>query len=742
MTDRPVLIACPVWGEPGCALVPRALRIGWAELRVPAELEDAVGLAPMYWTDFGPEIWSRTTSNSEHIRIAVENAVRLMFFDRNAWAAVANLPVVGLTPPPGFDLRRLPLKVRTLNAILLANRQRKDLIQGFTVEQVSNLRNIGVVSILDFGCTTESALSVVSGAEHIPATTADIQELRRRYKTNAWANRVCSRDPRFASVLGGRLDGPLPTLPDQLPAIRLEAIETALERCRPIADAIEGSGLKAQLADYMNALGGMAKSEMSSAVLARFGMAGKAPFTLQKAAEIVGVTRERIRQVETKYLKAQRKAQARPFMPALEMALVLLGEWAPIPTQEAVSRLGSQGIGARHFSVESILSAAAFLGFEPHVELIETEGASIVVKAAASQASRNAMRQIALKIRSHARRGIANVAEVHEALGGQGRPLSLELVKTLIPAVPGIRTNGDWFWDLTRADNGRNIIVNLSCKMLTINSPISLQTMREGMRRHERYRGRAAPPPLAVLEAFYRSRPEFQVDDQHRVTTSMDLTSGAYTSPIEEEMVRILRGAPDALMDRNTFVEACHAANINLNTVSLFTTYNPCLERVAPNVWAPRGTVVSPLVLDEFRREHGWRNSPSNDVETGWDVDGRPWWTFRVTGTLLAAGGAATVPPAVRPILGRDYECYTDSGRRCGEIHASSGSPFVWGWGPFFSIAGVDVGDYVRTKFDIGKRKALVEVGGSELLEAHPTPAPQQQELASDRADLASTPPA
>ncbi len=718
MTDRPPLIACPTWGEPGCALAPRALRIGWAELRVPSELEEALGLAPVYWADLGPGIWSRTTADPSHLRSAVTDAARFLFFDSDAWAAVANLPVVGLTPPPGFDLRRLPLKIRTLNAILLESRRRVDLIQSLTVDGVSNLRNIGVVSVFDFGCTTESALSVVSGHEYVVASTTDIQELRRRYRSDVWANRICSRDPRFASILGGRLDDPLPTLPDQLIAIRLKAIEAALERSRRIAEAIEAADLKAQLTDYMSALGGLPKSEaMLSAVLARFGLSGKAPFTLQKAADIAGVSRERIRQVESKYLKAQRKAQTRPFMPGLEIALTLLGEWAPVSTSDAVKRLGSQGIGARHFSVESILSAAAFLGFDPSVELIQTEGTSFVAKAAATPASKQALRRVAVKVRSLARRGISNATEVQEELSGPGHELSLDLVRKLIPSVTGICTYGDWFWDLTSGDSGRNIMVNLSCKMLTVNSPISLQTMREGMRRHERGRGRTAPPPLAVLEAFYRSRPEFQVKDAQRVTTSKDLTSGAYTSAVEEEMVHILRKAPNALMDRNTFVEACHAADINLNTVNQFTSYNPCLERVAPNVWAPRGTVVSPVVLEKFRREHGWRNSQSNDVETGWDGDGKPWWTFRVTGTLLAVGGAATVPSAIRAILGRDYQCSMADGRRCGEIHASGSSPFVWGWSHFFAVGGVDVGDYVRTKFDVGKRKVLVEVGGSELLE-------------------------
>jgi hypothetical protein len=713
-SERPALINSPAWGERGCPLAPRAFRLGWATSRVPALLEEALGFGPICWTDLGVDIWARTTADPALIKNAVIEAVALTF-RTDARRAVADRPVIGMPSPAVLDVRAVPLRVRTSNAICTEESRRgSDLSLSLTVDQFMRLRNVGIASILDYGCTMESALNAISADGATTAPASDIQELWTKYQNQPWANRIYSRDPRFTRILKGTLDYPLRHLPGPPSGRRVAMIEDALKQARPLAKAIARLDLNAQLIGYMKALGG---THHLSGLIARFGFAGEPPCTLREAAEKVGVTRERIRQIESKFLRLQAKAQPRPFMPALEKALERLEHWAPLAASVATERLSTESIAANSFSIESVLSAAKFLGFKPTIELIGESGASAVVKANSGSPSKEALRLVLLKVRSHAGRGIANTTDVQVELSEQGHEVSLDVIKSMLAAVPEIRVLDDWFWDVVSGDNGRHKIVNLTYKILSVNSPLSLQSLREGMRRYARFRGRSAPPPLAVLEAFYRSRPDFKIDEQRRVRAVTKLPATYYLTDVESQMIRILRTAPNALMDRNTFVEACHAARINLATVSSATSYDPCLERVAPNVWAPRGTGVSPIVLEEFRREHGWRNTPSNDVETGWSRDGWPWWTFRVTGVLLAARGAATAPSSIRSILGRDYDCFTDSGQHCGVVHANGGSPFVWGWAGFFGVAGVDVGDYVRASFDIANRKAFLEVGGSELLE-------------------------
>jgi hypothetical protein len=686
-------------------------------MRVPVELEAALGISPLYWADLSSEIWSRTTSEPRLVRGSVVEAVRLMMQTGDGWAAIAGLPIVGLPVPNGLDVGELPFTVRTVNG--LAGPAKLDSVAEaarLTVAEFMDIRNLGVVSLLDFGCTTEAALTIAAPDRTAPPTTPPIHAVWRKYNDELWAARIYSRDPRFKQLLGGRLDLPLYRLPVSLPQTRVAAAEAALEEARPIVQAISRSRLSSQLADYLRALIGARRfARTGTALMARFGLSGEAPCTLQEAGNLSGLTRERIRQLERKYLKLQKQALERPFMPALEKALQLLAEWAPVSAPVAEQRLGTSRVTSGRFDIESVLAAAEFLGFVPSISLLEAAGCNMVVSALVPGQEALLSRAM-LRITSRARRGIAHVSEVEADLGGRAQ-VGEGLVASVLTAIPGIHVQGEWFWDLESGGGGRNKIVNLTTKMLSVNSPMSLQTLREGMRRHERGRDRSSPPPLAVLEAFYKSRPEYAIDQQGRISTTAALPSLSRVSKAERQMIQILKRAPDALMDRATLVEACYAAGMNLATVTQFTSYNPCLERIAPNVWAPRGTNVSPAVLREFRRMHGWRIAPSNDAETGWDRSGRPWWAFKVTVGLLAASGATTIPSSVKSVLGRDYECFTESGAACGVLRASGDSPFVWGWSRFFSVASVDAGDYVRAAFDIANRTAVLEVGGSELLE-------------------------
>src|SRR5207245_1835983 len=128
-------------------------------------------------------------------------------------------------------------------------------------------------------------------------------------------------------------------------------------------------------------------------------------------------------------------------------------------------------------------------------ELVKTEAAVFVVRAERHPRIKGAVRQAVLKASSLARRGISSLQEVQTELAKQDMELSVDQLRSVVGAIPNLRSHGDWFWDLTSRDNRRNRIVNLTCKMLTINSPLRLATLREGMRRHGKYRGRIAPPP-------------------------------------------------------------------------------------------------------------------------------------------------------------------------------------------------------------------------------------------------------
>jgi hypothetical protein len=58
------------------------------------------------------------------------------------------------------------------------------------------------------------------------------------------------------------------------------------------------------------------------------------------------------------------------------------------------------------------------------------------------------------------------------------------------------------------------------------------------------------------------------------------------------------------------------------------------------------------------------------------------------------------------------------AGESLGTVTCDDDSTASWGWRGFIGRLGLEEGDFLRAVFDIGSRKVVIEVGGSELLEA------------------------
>jgi RNA polymerase primary sigma factor len=68
-------------------------------------------------------------------------------------------------------------------------------------------------------------------------------------------------------------------------------------------ERLEGKAVKAMLQDMVKTLG----SREANIVCARFGLDGKRPMTLEEVSEGLGVTRERVRQIQNAALRKLRK---------------------------------------------------------------------------------------------------------------------------------------------------------------------------------------------------------------------------------------------------------------------------------------------------------------------------------------------------------------------------------------------------------------------------------------------------
>lgn len=286
------------------------------------------------------------------------------------------LPVVERPLQSGVNLTTIPVAIRTRNCLIRAGLIAEPArLNSLKYADLFAIRGMGVRSVLDVTTALEAVATAAEPlAEAAGPVSHDVPSLLQDVAAAPWAEMVSSGDPRF----GGRLRflGR---------GVLAQAVEAWSEGVKPmqVDDELLHSELKDVIAyvadlgqkpledgleDYVAALiaaraGGprprLADQRLNE-LLARLGLAGGEPSTIEEAGQLMGVTRERVRQL-------QRKVElARPshpvVMPALDAALDLVRAQAPMPDETLGDLLIEHGLSRRRFHPESLLAAARFCG--------------------------------------------------------------------------------------------------------------------------------------------------------------------------------------------------------------------------------------------------------------------------------------------------------------------------------------------------------------------------------------------
>ena len=148
---------------------------------------------------------------------------------------------------------------------------------------------------------------------------------------------------------------------------------------------------------------------------------------------------------------------------------------------------------------------------------------------------------------------------------------------------------------------------------------------------------------------------------------------------------------------------------LNRNSISVYLTYSPVLERYAPGVWGLRGapvtaaeiqTLIPPRVRYQVLQDHGWTE------------DARIWVAYKISPPGVESGVLGT-PAALRGVAHGPFALFAEAGRPVGTLVIEDN---MWGLSPFFRRWGVEAGDYLVITLDLSERKATIAVGAEELL--------------------------
>ena len=713
------------WGDSPAPLLPEVLRAAWRNEVLPDWVCTETGLpSRSAIASLDKQVWDSMTLMSDRLRHY------LLFLVKSRLGEIKDLKCIDRTWPVGLRTSDIAWSMRTRNCLgregLLRDEQG---LVNLTFGELFKIPNMGVMTVIDFCSTLEGAMNVYDdlASSLIGSNQEDRCEnfvsFLEQTSSEEWSSQISNQDPRFSPLLprGPRTVQELieetltePNAIDNVASIPL-LTESIIEIKKRITK-IEGLSLEDAL---LMLLCGITKvrGERLGALVARLGWGGERAITLEEAGNLLGITRERLRQIQQKAVK--RIPDHEVYMPQLDQALKLLEQNAPLTLLKASQLLQDNNITQTNFNIYSLLEAANLLGKMTTLQICDLRSGRMLVSEPSARAIQ-AIPGIAKKLASQS--GVTNVYYVMDVLASKKLEIIEKDVRHVLSVNPVIKfLDEDWFWAVDVKDK-RNRLRNVVRKILSVASPQSLISIRDGVRRQYTWRMITSKkfetltvPPLDALMGFLEGHREFIVEG-NMVRPSLPLDYNKELGDTERVFVDVLRTSPAGVMDRASLCDGCIARGMNESTFNVYATYSSIIDHLGVDLWKLRGVTVDPAAVEAVRIANNIRPKQKRVLEHGWSSDGNLWIAARVPrnrGNMVVGCPGAIL----RYLVGQKFECKTrDGDQPCGAISFDDkGSS--WGYSVFIRRYGLDENDILLAEFDLGTNTTFLSVADEKILE-------------------------
>jgi hypothetical protein len=736
-------------------LLPRSLRELWKEDLLPNWLIGECRLPPNSTiAALGPSFWNSQRSIPPRVQHFVE------FLIKSRIKSIESVRHINRPWPVGLEVTDIPFSVRAANTLetsgLLRN---KEALAETTFGQLLRTPSLGLKSLLEVTTLIEAAIdmhwrataelakslavpsiedvnnssSESSTADVLTAPLATYSVMDERWAAQLsealrepWVDQIDEHDARFKRLLPpghGTVEERIErAISDPASAsVDIPALIESLPRIRDGIDRLNSQSLEESLLELLSVHLSTEQPRLN-VIAGRLGWLGEDPKTLQECGDMLTVTRERVRQIEAKLVPKLTKYPL--YLPQLDAGLAVLEDSAPISIARAANLLVERGVCRRPFSPISLIETAKLFGRKTTLSVERHESEHIVISGEQGQALGIAAR-VARRIAGQA--GVASVYQVVDAIHDLLAPLDPpnideDDVRRFLDGHAGCEfLNEDWFW-YTDTPEGRNRLENVAKKILSVASPQSVASIREGVRRVYRWRSSSnaryrslTVPPQSVIARFLERHPDFHLHGDS-VTSVKSLDYRRLLGQGEQALVDALRTVSTGVVDRRTLVQECLSRGINENTLSVYTSYSSILEHIGTGLWQLRGVRVDPAAVEAVREQNALRPRETRVQDFGWSSDGKLWvaWTLPViTGSLVFG-----IPGAIKRYLSNQSFAARPKGvdRNLGKISIND-TGTSYGYQPFLRYIGADEGDLLLAEFDLAQSQVVLSINNDRMLE-------------------------
>lgn len=476
-----------------------------------------------------------------------------------------------------------------------------------------------------------------------------------------------------------------------------------------LIEAIESESLPEQVTQVVSAT---AKLERDARILLRrYGLDGNPPATLQEVADEENLTRERIRQICVRTEGQLAKLIGSPYAPALDRALALLDQAAPLTTEAAARMLRGQVSTSECITVEAILEAARLLHRSASIELRDSGPVHWVCHPGDEVTG---ARDVST-IRTRAGRlcdssGATTLDSLREALSKRDHlDISIENLVALLPHLPGFEWLDEdlgWFWVVGR-NVRRNRFFNLLTKVLSVAGQLSLDEVRHALRRSRRLIGPF--PPASVLREMCERQPGIHLQGQV-VRPDAPLDHRQVLQGTELYVVELLMQLGNVARVEDMWQIA---GSEGVGRVSFWVTLqnSPAIVKYARSTYGLRGMPVPATEIWEVANK---RVKRANSVLRDWGSysDSAYWMLFKLSSRAVQSG-QVSIPADFNGQIDGEYSlCF--QGRQIPGV-VTVREAHMWGLRRLFRSAEVELGDWALIVLSLSTGTVHAQVGDEEL---------------------------
>jgi len=455
------------------------------------------------------------------------------------------------------------------------------------------------------------------------------------------------------------------------------------------------------------------------ALIARLGLGGSPPITLQAAGDIASLTRERMRQIESKF---RSRSPVHPIhIPGLADLIDAIGQNVPMSVEQTSRMSITHGIATIELHPESIKAMADFTG-----DVISGwEVVSIGSK-------KRVLRKPSIDVKSVvsagkslcSTMGIAEGDQLFDELCVEDASLKEEIKDILFFLGGLIPLDGPWFFD---PNASRNRITKIARKILSVGDAVYLEDIAEGISRESDRRNKSGittrnrkltTPPIPVLESFFSIHPDFSVSDNGMLYSLVALDWHSELGQTERTFTEVIRSFPSGVVERATLQDRCQSAGMKESTFNSYTSYSPIIKHVAMDIWGLMGTEFNAVEIQALKATNSARSRSKRVKKTYWTKDGNlciETWIPKNFGNFVFL-----IPSGFQKFFLYPKFAAVDSS---GESYLNVGVTKKYmchGFANFLRRNGAKEGDLLKVEFNLPKRMACLQLEQMESVKGDP----------------------